>query len=348
VAGNVLATAKTVFDVTDAGRVMLPENILEELTRPSPLRRDMVRLAWPSLSTTERLQVLSRIDASDWLVALAMEDEHPIVRHWGAREYHGPSRTTVRDGKFVYLPTEEVPLDTLGRKIASDESELVRLLVDERPYLEATQLSRLVRIRGHRPTILQFFIGWLDSALKMGISDAELADCAHEYFNRPDAKRDLARINREESDGPFDHYSAGETLSSLWQVFGRAGPRLRTVLLYRLPFAYRGHEVSSGDVINLPNDALIDVIRVHGEQPSVAKISQQVIEHSELYSEDLVKAVRELAARQDRTWPLVPMETEKSLQNELLSELQSMRQQVAELREELAKFRALGRRKWFS
>lgn len=57
-----------------------------------------------------------------------MEDAHAIVRYWAAREYQGPARTAVRDGKFVYLSRAEVPLDETGSKIATDEAEVVRLL----------------------------------------------------------------------------------------------------------------------------------------------------------------------------------------------------------------------------
>ena len=70
---------------------MLSEDILEELTRSSALQRDLVRLAWHSLSTESKLQLVQAIQSGltpstpDWLVDLALKDAAPIVRFWAAR-----------------------------------------------------------------------------------------------------------------------------------------------------------------------------------------------------------------------------------------------------------------------
>lgn len=326
---------------------MLPEVIVEELTRPTPLQRLLVETAWPSLNTVERLQILARSTSSDWMVALAMQDEHAIVRFWGARSYCGSSRSLIRGGKFVYLSREEVPLDETGQKIAVDPCKLVSLLVDDTPYSQATQLSRLVRLRARNGSFLSNFVGWIDSAIKAGLSDSDAAECAYEYFECPNVKRDIERMEMPEWAEPYDHYLAGESLSGLWRVFSQAGRELQTQLLYRLPFAYWGHRVSSDEVVNLPEEALIDVMRVYNEQPTVAKIREQILEHPEHYSPSLVKAVQELMERRGASWPPAPKAMPTDSQQRILEELHSMRQDLAEMRKELAEGRAAAPRKWF-
>jgi len=323
---------------------MLPESVLEELTRPTALQRHIVELAWPSLNTVERVQVLIGSQRADWLTALAMEDAHAIVRYWAAREYRGPARTAVRDGKFVYLSRAEVPLDETGSKIATDEAEVVRLLLDETPYADATQLSRLVRMRkGPSASFVSDFVKWLEDS-QAKISDEELAECAEEFFSQPYIRRDLTTTERNEWDDLSDDYYYDKSLFGIWEFYGKARPKLAAMLLYYLPFRYRGRQLSSDAIASLPDEKLAELARTFRDQPIVNKVVKEILDYPEHRSESLVARLRELTEREPGYRP--PRVTPPV--SNIHDEVASLRDELRELREQIVKLLAEGKsRRWF-
>jgi hypothetical protein len=86
---------------------MLPDTIVEELTRPTPLQQRLVGLAWPSLSVESRLQLLAHSESGPWLLALALFDERDFVRYWAARSWPGDTHYELTaSGTFSETKTE--------------------------------------------------------------------------------------------------------------------------------------------------------------------------------------------------------------------------------------------------
>lgn len=324
---------------------MLPESILEELTRPTPLQRHVVELAWPSLCTVERLQVIAGSGSYDWLTTLAMADAQPIVRYWAARNYYRP-RTIIRDGKFDFRSRDELALDETGKNIEADECEIIRLLLDETPYTEATQLSRLVRMRKTSGNFVSDFVEWLEGAQRANIADDELAECAGEFFLQPSVQRDLKVADRDRSvwDDPSTDYYNLKTFDTLWDFFGKAGPRLSEVLLWHLPFRYRGHGLSSDKIANLSDEKLVRLARVYRDEPALEKVLNEIVAYPEHHASALVEQVRDLIERAPWAHPSAPA----SPQSDLREEMVSVRDELKALREELAQVLAANnRRRWF-
>ncbi|MGE3743781.1 MAG: hypothetical protein AB7I59_30265 [Geminicoccaceae bacterium] len=332
---------------------MLPEALVEELSRPTPLQQKLVELAWPSLATESRLQVLMRSEPTIWLASLALSDEQPIVRFWAARTRPSTRTYTLEGSGFV---TEEKS-DGLEGRISDDPCDLVRAYADSTPFLEASQLSRLVRIRGSLVHWLDWHVEWMISALEAGVPEQEVAEFAVEVFEHPFVKRDIAQTEREEGrDEGYADYKNGEILPALWKLFGRVGSSLRSYLLWRLPFKYRGHTVGVEDITKLPADALLEVIHARGQSAVVRKAKHHILKSPEKYPADLVAKLRESASDSEPSddelydelyrKPAKPIDPQQIIRNEI----EALRAEVGRLRKELATALAAlnaPRRRWF-
>jgi hypothetical protein len=67
---------------------MLSEQVLREITGEGPFCEHLVKLAWPSLSTGAKLQVVSALQSAhhrhtpNWLADIGLADNALIVRYW--------------------------------------------------------------------------------------------------------------------------------------------------------------------------------------------------------------------------------------------------------------------------
>jgi hypothetical protein len=145
-------------------------------------------------------------------------------------------------------------------------------------------------------------------------------------------------------------------LRALWKLFGRVGPSLRSYLLWRLPFKYRGHAVGTEDIAKLPADALLDVIHARWRSAVVRKVKHQILKSPEKYPADMVAKLRESAPDSEPSddelydelyrKPAAAIDTQQVIRNEI----EALRAEVGGLRKELATALAsltAPRRKWF-
>lgn len=127
---------------------MLTERILEELSRNTPRTPELVKLAWPSLSTESKIQIIDGLQQKvgltytpSWLMHICIEDDSALVRYWAARKFQF---CPALDGKFLQTMSffEFAPSTDdkeLRDKAINGESELVRATVDRKiPSAEYT------------------------------------------------------------------------------------------------------------------------------------------------------------------------------------------------------------------
>jgi hypothetical protein len=247
---------------------MLSEKVLEELSRITPLRESLVRLAWPNLSTEAKLDIVHAIqgngplkDTPHWLSRLALEDPAPVVRYWASRHAYfnnsGPEQYREEWKSFAASDEDKA----LYAKVATDDSLMVRLCADNGDTLsytaltDASQLKRLTFLRNLAMPSLPPFIDWLDEALLQNIADDDLRDCAEEFFMHPCVARDIARTPQDFLDG-FDAYQCGAAIKRGWTLLHRAGPKLRRALSYSLPTSLGLGTIAVDDLVAMPDEVL--------------------------------------------------------------------------------------------
>jgi hypothetical protein len=251
---------------------MLPEGVLEELARDTALRQHLVEMAWPSLSTESRLQVLQAIQGvgvwvrtPSWLTKLALDDPAPVVRYWAARHtyFKNGAPEQFEDGEERELLAASHEDKALYAKAAADDSQFVRFCTreyamrtggDYMGLTSASQLERLVFIRRQLPD-LRHFIEWLEEAVARGVPDRELRDCAEEFFMLPWLQEDFKREPSEFRDGSWA-YRCGEGMRRGWALTKKAGPGLRLILSYALPTSYGRTTMPVDELARLPDDVV--------------------------------------------------------------------------------------------
>jgi hypothetical protein len=289
---------------------MLPETVLEELTRATGLREHLVAMAWPNLSTESRLQVIATIEGTGvskgtptWLTKLALNDAAPIVRYWAARHsfFRNKGPEQYREEFKAFAATEED--QALYAKAEADPCDLVRyclgkgtvLTINYKTLTALSQLERLAFIRHLDIPNLESFIAWLEEATSAAVPDPELAECAVEFFAHPRVVSDLKRGAADFFDG-YDAHRCGEGMRKGWALTKTAGSALRNVLCYILPTSYGLGTMAVDDLAQLPDDVLetffyrseskeVDgVLKLMHDQPD--RFSQKIIEKFKKWGED--------------------------------------------------------------
>ena len=215
---------------------MLSENVLEHLTRKTPLREHLISAAWPSLSVESKLQVIDTLIGGgglsvlpDWLIYLAMDDASPIVQYWGLKD------------AYFKIPKPDLPKDSsmdFYQRASDSQQPLVKSLAakvgmfDFKHLTDAPQLSRLALIRNEDSNSFGAFIDWLDEAFENGVPDVELGECCNEFLNLESVKEELGTNFFEDG---FDAHTAGKGIEKAWMLMKKADPYLLSSLLYRIP-----------------------------------------------------------------------------------------------------------------
>jgi len=215
---------------------MLSENVLEHLTRKTPLREHLISTAWPSLSIESKLQVIDTLTEGgglsvlpDWLIFLAMGDASPIVQYWGLKD------------AYFKIPKPDLPKDSsmdFYQRASDSQQPLVKSLAAKAGMFgfehlnNASQLSRLAILRNGNTDNFALFMSWLDQAFENGIPDIELGECCTEFLNLKVVQEELSTKFFEEG---YDAHTAGKGIETAWNLMKKAGPYLLSSLLYRIP-----------------------------------------------------------------------------------------------------------------
>lgn len=282
---------------------MLGEDILEELTRSSALQPDLVRMAWPALSSESKLQLVQALQAGltpstpNWLVDLAMKDAAPIVRFWAARYAYLPDSVPDNPLMFLTAPSEEdvarravVQADAEPLVSACAKSESSSRLLDS--LIEQPQSLRALTIR--RLTLPDFanFIDWLEKALTAGVADMELQECIHEFFAHPGLKEELELPETEQD--PYGAYSREQALEKGWELTKVAGGRTQRTLAFALPLQVGQHGSVKADALaTLPGpviEALLFRAGADGAGP-LAKLRERILASPDSYPPEAQKAL---------------------------------------------------------
>lgn len=299
------------------GAVMLQGKLLEYIVRRSPLQESLVRLAWPSLSTESRLQVVQAIQDSEvdgaapqWLLELALDDAAAIVRFWAARNERffddaaksWPNWITEKmlDARLAASPMLNAyrqKASELRTKADADPEWLVRACtrcgnaITFATLTAAPQQNRLVFLRTLEWPELSSFAEWLGEALASNVPDEELNDCAQEFFAHPDVQRKLKRETWEFSDGA-EAYFAGKGLKAAWDVVRKAGPKLCHTLAFYLPTSLGLTAVAADELATLPEDVVVRLIHRRIDSKEIQDLIETVRNSPERFSESICDALR--------------------------------------------------------
>lgn len=340
---------------------MLSENVLEELTRSSALQPDLVRLAWPSLSTESKLQLIQAIQAGltpstpDWLADLALKDLAPIVRFWAAR--------------YAYLP-DSVPDNPLIPSIAPSEEDVGRwatVLADPEPLvsacakcessswmpeslIEQPQSLRILTIRRLTYPDFSIFIDWLDQAITAAVADEELQECIHEFFAHPGLKEELELPETQQD--PYGAYSREQALEKAWGLTKVAGLRTQRTLVFALPLQVGRHgRVKTEVLAGLPGpviEALLFRAGASGDGP-LSELRERISANPENYPPEAQKALSreadDLVHVDDERIRRQQLITRPDMGKAAIQELFGMTDRLIQMEERMAEFEQMVREK---
>ena len=286
---------------------MLPENILEEITRWSALDEVFVRRLWPDISFESKLQIVSTITSSsstpEWLMELCLSEKNEFLKYFVARKY-----TLRRDRPLRPGTPEDQKNERVTEALRQDPRVLLQSLFVPgsdgligydrfQNFMEITQLSRILVIRNiekDRVGLCDAFIDWVKDASKGKVSEFDLCRLVYEFFTHAPIKKRLL-------DYTHGDYSLSR-LSQAWE-FAKTAPRdLGMVLAVHLPTRIDVSELS-----NLPDHLLGTVLYRHHE-PAARYDVESLIRHlekspscSESIQEDL-KFIKESKENKEPKW----------------------------------------------
>lgn len=322
---------------------MLADSTLAELTKPTPSREALVRMAWPSLDVASKLRVIERVQdfgsalqgTPDWLHELAMRDEAAIVRYWSARAYafrRGP--VDPDDSPLGMFRTTEADV-ARTEQARVDPEPLVRAATNQQTALTAyagleaiSQLERLQLLREDRNRFFENFVDWLVKCVdEASVPDEELNECLGEVL----ASRqftDIARGIDNDVDGYFS-FSTGKALEKGWALAARAGRYLSATLVQHLPFSFpRGHGGVDAEALDALPPNLQAWLLYRDDEPVAAAFLERVRANPERYDATLVA---ELKKWDDSAWERRARSAppERDRKHELLAErLESANEQL--------------------
>ena len=308
---------------------MLPESILEELTRHSygPVQEAVVCMAWPSLTVETKLQVLDKIlpvgrtnTVPPWLMNLALRDEHTVVRFWAARRM-----------SFAYLPTKEELFDPplpfegpaqleLTRQLQQDPSEMVRSAskglsgVSFKRLENQPQLERLLMVRHlYRPHLFAL-IDWLKEIAQNGIiTDYDLRDIVDEFFRHPDVRTYLAdedSFRRLAGDDMF-YFKDSNAIVDGWMLAKTSTPGLQYALARNLPISRGYSSLAIEQALEMPTTILEYIIQGEEENPLVRELKKRVAAEPNRFDDSVVRALAWIREDEDYRNSLPPMAEEQ-------------------------------------
>lgn len=288
---------------------MIPEAVLDELVRTSPLQRPLVEMAWPALDTASRLQVITAIQGDgldrytpDWLATLAFDDPHALVRYWAAR---GTSFRTKsphdKEGIFKLDPPSDEQ-EALYAKVSADPEPLVRFCRDQNslvlnfsPLTGMIQTERLLFIRNMDSPSEEAFFDWLADCVEAGLPDADLRECAQEFFILPVVQKSLSRGDRDFHDG-WDEHSAGQAMRKGWELTKHAGPALTGCLAYNLPTDYGFGTMTVDELAALPAEAIGALTLRNKPSETILAVLARIEDHPDQFSPEVVEQIKDYAS----------------------------------------------------
>lgn len=282
---------------------MLSERVLDELVRRSALSEELCKALWPDLLVESKLQLLAALHAEfspstpDWLVDLALDDKSPAVQYFALRHaYLRTRRTDVAENLKSFFEVTDADV-AQHAKAHAIEHPLVRAAVADfssigsKEYLRRfTPIERLVAVRNESMFSLGSLVDFLGEAVDT-IEDRELAAVAHEYFLRPDTKRELQRDRFDYADGESAYY-AGEGIKKGWEVVRKAGPVLANVLVSNLPTSLGMTTIEAKELATMPERVLEYLVDDNLERKEVADLRRMMRDEPSRFPAKVIEALQ--------------------------------------------------------
>lgn len=346
---------------------MLSESVLAELVLDTPLRESLITLAWPSLDTSSRLQVIQAIyeqhpvspSCPTWLATLAMKDEEPIVRYWAAKRTYFSSSRTPDAPEWMRTTDEEL---YLFADAASDNSEFIRFFatskVSQLGEYDLTPLSqhgRLLFIRNIKMPVLEDFIDWLANAIEADVPEKELVDCCEEFFGNPNVIAETSRKTEDWSNDGYHEYRNGEAMKKGWRLVRQSPPILAHRLASRLPtrIARQRKSFDASDLIGLSEVTLGRLLWRESESNEIRELCEKIRSQPSHFPADVVAALEPVDTEYEKYGQAKPEGSKEMKLNSAATERSraihedviDLKQRVAEMREMLQDLGAAQSRK---
>jgi hypothetical protein len=291
---------------------VLSEQALMHLVQHSPLRGELLKTAWPSLSVESKLQIIDAVGGlgalgglgEPKLEDLALVDPAPIVRYWAARSIQFrrpfpqlredmPPELAAQVAAF-HKALEASPEESQKTARAdTDECELVRAAartagnsLDQ--MVELPQLARLVTIRQHRHPNNESFARFVEAALKdgSGVSSREVLDCFSEYFSREDVWSELEDL----SETLHENWLKTTGWRHLWNIAATAPTDVALTIARMAALKGRDWKIELEQLTALRDEVKAGVVGRH-EEPA-EQLRKVLTASPEKYSTDLMKSVK--------------------------------------------------------
>lgn len=284
---------------------MLSDLVLMELARKSPLREELIRTAWPSLSTESKLDLVNAVvppresssnTVPGFLLDLALSDSAAIVRYWAARSYYfnkphlGPDGR-VNPSKFPHLDPRPEEYQRTAR-VEGDRSELVRAAASAMrgiglgELVELAQLERLIKIRALHSPATESLAEFVEKALAQGVANSEIAECMSEYFDRQDVRGEVLEMD----DDGGSEFSKQRGWAKLWTIAATAPIEVgRPIAWYaRLEGVHWKIDL---DKLNALPDKVKKAV-VWRDEEAAQTLREAVTASPDKYSKEVLEAVR--------------------------------------------------------
>jgi hypothetical protein len=223
---------------------------LKALMDGTPLAVERVAAIWPGLTVMERATLLpSFLDPrgalgpyKNRLLDLALADDNAFIRYLAARHVYQPrdGSTPEEEARFAKVLTDPSPLVRCART----EFESMKWLNYKPEFFwgaaQAWRLAAVTGVQHHGEEFAKFLVYAAEHLLPEGkLSEWEMVEVTLQYLTwETVAKRlkDTEEYAVASSDGWAD-YSAGKSLSALWDVIPKLPQQVGFALLHHLPEA---------------------------------------------------------------------------------------------------------------
>jgi hypothetical protein len=330
---------------------MLSDQVLMELARSSPLRSELLKAAWPALSTESKLQLIDAVstpagsphtpqDVGD----LALNDPAPIVRYWAARFFYFQRLRVDQDGRYVGFsePTPE-ELRITARADADDcalvQAAAKRSGVAFGDLAELPQLARLVELRRASHPTTEGFARFIETAVEKGIPIEQVRDCIWEYFASEDVRHELDDLDE---DG-FTEFSKTRGYARLWSIAATAPADIARLIANNAGLKGKFWKIELPQLLALPDEVKCVVVR-RDEEPA-EQLRQAIKSTPDKYSKDLVDAVEshdkiaadpEIRSYSEQELEEFRLEDMPNRQHAVFLSVKKLREEVNQLKEAFA------------
>lgn len=327
---------------------MLPERVLKDLLRPTPLAPHLVKSAWPSLSTEAKLQLIDSAQLGghtpSYILKLAAQDLHPIVRYWAIRLTELPDP----DSPHPWDSEDEL---NVAKLVQSDTDPLVAAVLRKQetgpglqPSLaEGSHLARLIAIRTTDYLSFHSFVEFIKSSVDANeVSHEELAECLHEYADSQSFSRILAD---EASEDGYDNFLSTKAMEELWDLARRVKPHLQISIAKFAPLRVERTNVPLEKLASLPAFA-IEIVLHRSQDPAAIALREHILSNAEQFDQKTVETAKFLAEFDERK--AQHSETDQrdyaighstTDQEKTLRLVEALRAEVADLREQISQLR---------